>query len=185
VVLHWNNPKANKGRADVLFVSINNELVTFKSGPIPTHITVPASRVPAGDLAVEVDGLSSQDFHDAGASVKLAAKVPFSGSAASAGYRRYRVSLDLAPSWGKKLCHLTTCEGIKLYVVSAGKVYVAYLDENGHAVATVRSIAHAHALVVRVRSAKSYYHRLDMKVHVKVGHQDNGDNGGDFGGGKG
>ena len=42
----WTNPKANKGRADVLFVSINDQLVTFKSGPIPTHITVPASRVP-------------------------------------------------------------------------------------------------------------------------------------------
>ena len=147
VVLTWTNPKANKGRADVLFVSLNDNLVTFKSGPIPTHITVPASRVPVGDLDVQVDVISSQDFTDAAADVKLAAKVPFSGSAASAGYRRYRVELDLAPSWGKKLCHRSTCEGIKLYVVSAGKVYVAYLDENGEAVATVRSIAHAHSLV--------------------------------------
>ena len=185
VVLTWTNPKANKGRADVLFVSINDNLVTFKSGPIPTHITVPASRVPVGDLDVQVDVISSQDFTDAATDVKLAAKVPFSGSAASAGYRRYRVELDLAPSWGKKLCHRSTCEGIKLYVVSGGKVYVAYLDENGEAVATVRSMAHAHSLVVRVRSAKTYYHRLDMKVHVKVGHKDSGDDGGDFGGGKG
>lgn len=71
VVVTWTNPKANKGRADVLFVSINDQLVTFKSGPIPTHITVPASRVPVGDLRVEVDVISSQDFTDAEASVKL------------------------------------------------------------------------------------------------------------------
>ena len=100
--------------------------------------------------------ISSQDFTDAEASVKLGAKVPFSGSAATAGYRRYRVELDLAPSWGKKLCHRSTCEGIKLYVVTGGKVYVAYLDQNGQAVATVRNAAHVHTLVVRVRSAKKH-----------------------------
>lgn len=66
--------------------------------------------------------------------------------------------------------------------MTGGKVYVAYLDQNGQAVATVRNAAHVHTLVVRVRSAKKHYHRLDMKVHVKVGPKNDG---GDFGGGKG
>ena len=185
VLLTWTNPTANKGRADLLFVSLNDSLAIVKSGPIPRQLRIPASRVPAGDLEVQVDVLSTQDFTDATSGVKLAAKVPFSGSAASAGSRRYRVELDLAPSWGKKLCHRKTCEGVKLYVVTGGKVYVAYLDENGEAVATVRSAAHVHTLVVRVRAAKRHYHRLNMKVHVKVGAKNSGNDGGDFPGGKG
>jgi hypothetical protein len=185
VVLTWTNPRANKGRADVLFVFLNDNLVSVKSGPIPRHSTIPASRVPAGDLEVQVDVISSQDFTDASAGVKLAARVPFSGSAASAGSRHYHVALDLAPSWGKRLCHRSTCEGVKLYLVTGGKVYVAFLDENGQAVAAVRSRAHAHSLVLRVRTAKHYYHRLDMTVHVKVGAKGSGGDGGDFGGGKG
>jgi hypothetical protein len=141
--------------------------------------------VPVGDLEVQVDVISSQDFTDASTDAKLSARVPFSGSAASAGSRRYRVELDVAPSWGKRVCHRRTCEGVKLYIVTGGKVYVAYLDENGQAVATVHNALHAHSFVVRVRSAKHRYHRLDMKVHVKVGARGSGGDGGDFGGGKG
>jgi hypothetical protein len=169
VVITWSNPKANKGRVDVLFVVLNNRLVAFRQGKIPSRIKVSPSNVPPGDLVVLVDVFSSTDFSDASATYKLHARVPFSGSAARAGNGRYRVTMDLAPSWGHRVCHHSTCEGVKLYVVTAGKVYVAYLDENGQVVVTVGNKKHLKALYVRVRAASHHYHHLDMaKVHLDV-----------------
>jgi subtilisin family serine protease len=172
VAISWVNPKPNKNRVDVVFVAINNNLVYFNQGHIPTHVTVPASRIPTGDLVVLVDVVSTQDFSDASTAINLGARVPFAGSAARAGTGRYRLTLDLAASWGHRICHVGTCTGVKLYIVSGGKVYAGYLDENGEAVVTVKNKKHLKALDVRVRTASHHYHQLDMaKLHLSLERQ--------------
>jgi hypothetical protein len=182
VVVSWVNPKGNKGHADFVFVVLNNELAYFHQGKIPTHVTVKPGNVPPGDLVVLVDIVSSQDFTDASTFVNLGARVPFSGTAARAGTGRYRLTFDLAGSWGHRVCHVRSCEGVKLYVVSGGKVYVAYLDENGEAVATVQNKNHLKALDVRVRTASHHYHHLDMgRLHLSLHHPSSGSGGGSVG----
>ncbi|HTY73311.1 MAG TPA: S8 family serine peptidase [Actinomycetes bacterium] len=186
VVVSWTNPKVNAGHADVVFVVLNNNLAVFRQGKIPTHVTVPARSVPPGDLAILVDVVSSQDFTDAAATTKLGARVPFSGTAARAGFDRYRLTLNLAPSWGHRVCHLKTCEGVKLFVVTHGVVYVSYLDEDGQAVTTVRGRAHLSSVLVRVRAARHHYHRLDMTtVHLKIHRSRSSGSGGSESGGSG
>jgi subtilisin family serine protease len=182
LAITWLNPKANKGRVDLVFVVVNDNLSYVHQGKVSDHVTLSGAAVPPGDLAVVVDVVSTQDFSDASAKTKLGARVPLSGSAVRAGYGRYRLTLDLAASWGHRACSLTTCEGVKLYVVSGGKVYAAYLDSNGEAVLTIRNKNHLKVLGVRVRSASHHYHHLDMaKLRLHVGHPATG--GGDKSGG--
>jgi subtilisin family serine protease len=170
VVVSWTNPAANK-RADAVFVVLNDNPITFRQGKVPGHVTIPARLVPSGDLSVIVDVLSTQDFSDASATTKLGARVPFSGKAATAGAGRYRLTFDLAASWGHRVCHVSTCQGVKLYVVSGGKVYVTYLDEFGQAVVTVSNKKHLKSISVRVRTASHHYHHLDVaSLQFHVGH---------------
>ena len=154
VIVSWTNPPANKGHADGVFISLNGETVASHMGTMPTHLTIPASHVPQGDLTVDVFVQSSTDSTLAVSHTKLSAHVPFIATGSRIGTSRYRITLQLAPSWGKRACGSVHCNGARLKLVSGGKTYSDYLDEHGRAVFTVSGKARLPYLVVKVSSAK-------------------------------
>ena len=114
VVVSWTNPAANKGHADGVFISLNGETVASHMGTMPTHLTIPASHVPPGDLTVDVFVESSKDSTLAVSHTKLGAHVPFIATGSRIGTSRYRITLQLAPSWGKRACGSVHCSGVRL-----------------------------------------------------------------------
>ncbi|HTY71003.1 MAG TPA: S8 family serine peptidase [Actinomycetes bacterium] len=162
VVVSWTNPAANKGHADGVFIQLDGQIVGQHNGTMPTHLTIPAAHVPPGDLTVDVFVQSSVDGTIAASHTRLSARVPFSATGTRIGSSRYRVTLQLAPSWGRKACHSVHCNGVAVHVVSVGRTYGDYLDELGQAVVTVRNKAHLTKLTVRVVSVSSKYRKLDM-----------------------
>jgi hypothetical protein len=167
LVVSWTNPAANKGHADGVFVSLNGEIVAQHSGPMPTHLTVLPSHVPPGDLTLDVFVQSSADGTVAVTHSTVKARVPFSGTGTRVGSTRYRVTLQLAASWGRSVCHSAHCSGVKVRVTLGGRSYADYLDERGQAVVTVLSKPRLPFLLVKVTAVNSKYSKLNMaRVHV-------------------
>jgi subtilisin family serine protease len=167
VIVSWTNPAANKGHADGVFISLNGETVASHMGAMPTHLTIPASRVPPGDLTVDVFVQSSQDSTLAVSHTKLGAHVPFIARGSRIGTSRYRITLILAPSWGRRACGSARCNGARLKLVSGGRTYSDYLDEHGQAVFTVSGKARVPYLVVKVNAASSKFRLLNVaRIHV-------------------
>jgi Subtilase family len=167
VLVSWTNPSANTHHADGVFISLDGEVVASHDGPVPTHLTVGAGHVPPGDLTVDVFVESSVDGTTAASHTTLGARVPFSASGTRVGSTRYRVTLQLAPSWGRRVCHSVHCDGVRLLVASGGRTYSDYLDDQGQAVVTVGNRARLAYLDVKVTSASTKYRALDM-THVIV-----------------
>jgi hypothetical protein len=128
---------------------------------------VPRSHVPPGDLTLDVFVQSSSDGSVAVTHSAVKAHVPFSGTGTRVGTTRYRVTLQLAASWGRSVCHSSHCSGVKVRVSLGGRSYADYLDDRGQAVVTVLSKPRLPFLLVKVTTVNSKYSKLDMaRVHV-------------------
>lgn len=134
----WANPAQNKGRADEYAVFVNGEPVftAEKAATIPTRYTIPLSQLPGGDLSISVLVGSSSSLDIAESVTKLAARVPFSGTAVSAGKGRYRIDLVLAPS-RRSQCGSSRCTGTGVTVSVGGYSHFSRIDSRGHVVVLV------------------------------------------------
>jgi Subtilase family len=167
VIISWVNPPANAGHADGVFISLDGEMVASHEGPMPTQLAVAAAHVPTGDLTIDVFVQSSVDGTVAASHAKLGAHVPFSASGSRVGTTRYRITVQLAPSWGTRVCHQIHCNGARLRVAINGVAYSDYLDENGQAFFTVLSKPKVSALSVKLTTYNVRYQGLDM-LHLRV-----------------
>jgi hypothetical protein len=151
VRLTWTNPAANS-HVDRWNVTVDGELVAGNDRPgrVPSSIRLPAPRMPAGDLAIVVTLGSTTDRTSAAAATTLAAAVPISGRATSAGPRRYRLQLEVAPSWARRVCRRPRCSGLALTITSAGHRTTTWTDASGGAGVVVPGPRHAGRLIVRV-----------------------------------
>jgi subtilisin family serine protease len=151
VTVAWTNPAANTN-VDRWNVSVDGEVVASNDRPgrVPSSVRIPASDVPPGDLAIVVTLGSTTDGTSATAATTSAAAVPISGRATSAGPRRYRLQLDVAPSWARRVCRRAHCSGLALTITIAGHRTTTWTDASGGVGAVVPGPQHARRLVVRV-----------------------------------
>jgi subtilisin family serine protease len=153
ITLRWANPPKNAGRADQYAVLINGDVaLSAQKVTIPTSTTVPASVVPSGDLVISVMLGSSSTLDIEETRVALTARVPFSGTAVSAGSGRYRVDLALAPS-RRFQCGSGRCTGTLVTVTAGRYAHITRLDVNGHAVVLVSARASKGRITVGVTVA--------------------------------
>jgi hypothetical protein len=136
--------------------------VATHTGTVPTHLTVPASQIPPGDLTLDLFVESSVDGTLAASHATMGARVPFSASGLRVGSTRYRVTVQVAPSWARRVCHTTHCNGTQIRLILGGKTYSDYIDEDGQAIFTVVGRSKATSLSVALRSASSKYKHLNM-----------------------
>jgi hypothetical protein len=138
ISLTWSNPAQNTGHADEYAVVVNGEVTVSaeKQKAVPRRVTVPASKVPAGDLSISLLVGSSSSLDYAETQARLNARVPFSGTAIAAGKGRYRVDLVLAPS-RRSQCGSSRCSGTAVTVSAGGYNHFTRIDSTGHAVVLV------------------------------------------------
>jgi hypothetical protein len=82
--------------------------------------------------------------------VRLAAAVPLSGTAVLAGPGRYRLQLDVAPSWARRVCRRSRCTGLALVVAAGRNRTTGWTDAAGGAALVLPGPRHARRLVVSV-----------------------------------
>lgn len=137
LTLRWANPRQNAGNADEWAVVVNGEVaLSAEKVRIPTSVTVPAAKVPPGDLVISLLVGSSSSLDVAEARASLPARVAFSGTAFAAGSGRYRVDLVLAGS-RRSTCGSSQCTGTTVTVNAGGYAHVSRLDNRGHVVVLV------------------------------------------------
>jgi Subtilase family len=151
VALTWTNPAGNT-HVDRWSVSVDGEVVAANDRPgrLPSSVRVAAPDVPPGDLAIVVTLGSTTDGTSAAAATTLAAAVPISGRAVRAGPRRYRLQLDVAPSWARRVCRRSRCSGLALTITSGRHRTVTWTDASGGVAVVVPGPGHARRLVVAV-----------------------------------
>ena len=137
VTVTWANPAKNRDHADEYSILVNGDPVYLAEGlnSLPARYTIPAAKVPEGDLSISflIGASSNQDVAET--STRLAARVPFSGTAVSAGKGRYRVNLTLAPS-RRNQC-VKRCSGVGAIVAASGSSSFSRIDSRGAVVVLV------------------------------------------------
>jgi hypothetical protein len=91
------------------------------------------------------------------------ARVPFSGRAVAAGPGRYRIDLDVAPSWARRACGRRVCVGVRLRVGSGGAWTPAFTDADGAVFALVPGPRGASRVVARVEPVERRHRALRMR----------------------
>jgi hypothetical protein len=164
LVVSWRNPARDAGRADRWVVTVNGLPVrgNERPGRLPTRAVVAARELPAGDLTVGVTLGSTRDQTDAEAVVARPARFPVSGRAVPAGRARYRVYLQVAPSWARLACRRAACPGTVLRLAVSGRRYTTWVDGEGRATASVTAPSDLRRLTLAVRTADRSRRVLDM-----------------------
>jgi subtilisin family serine protease len=167
VAVTWANPARNRGLVDGYAVFVNGEpVVSAVRTAVPTKYTIPAARVPDGDLSISVlvGATSNDDVVEA--STQLAARVPFSGTAVAAGKGRYRVDLVMAPSRRGQCAN--RCSGVAATVTVGGHAYSSRVDSRGHVVVLVTARPVRGMVTVSV-TVPGKAKLSDRSVKVRVG----------------
>jgi hypothetical protein len=160
----WRNPDRNTRRADRWSVSVDDARLrgNERPGRVPSAVVIPASELPSGDLRVGVVVGSTRDRTDAEAVATRSARYPITGRAVAAGPGRYRLYLDVAPSWSRRACSAVRCPGTALTLRVSGRPYTTWVDSTGGATATVAGPAGVRRLEVAVTAVDRGRRVLDM-----------------------
>jgi hypothetical protein len=140
-----------------------------RPGRVPSTVRLPAGGLPPGDLAVAVVLGSTRDGTSSTTAIGLPARVPLSGRAVAAGPARYRLVLDVAPSWARRACGRRVCVGVRLLVGSGHSWTPAFTDGDGSVSVIVPGPRGTSRVVARVTTAERRYRALRVgriAVHV-------------------